>query len=383
MRPILVWPLLFLLAPCLAQTAAPASPDRMRDLTSEWQFDHKPVLGPFHNLYNARVVQVPDKVYPFRMWFFGYAVKDSNPWHGRFLGDAIFHARSHDLQRWEVYAGSDADGKPKWDWTGNPRLWVPVVSALDPGFENAIAGDPSVVWRNGWYTMAFSSVWFESHPETKPQHMWVIACIMGARSRDGIHWHRGKKPILIWDKEYTVREDAAGGVFKRPPGYEGSYQRPSLMYDESRWKLWFDYMLPGTFVSLGYAENRGDFLDPKQWHILNCGDHPQLRDWPNASVVKVGGRYLNFSDAPGYPASMGGDGRQITMAESTDGLHWTVLGHIRPEGLASSHVPEAFVLKKAGHTWLYVFYAWKPATGKGAKWDFRYKQIRVMKRRLD
>ncbi len=386
MRRATRWQVLCLLAvgaPCWAQTAAPASGDRLRDLTGEWQFDHKAVLGPFHNLYNARVLRVPDAAYPFRMWFFGYAVKDSNPWGDRFLGDAIFHARSHDLRRWEVYAGTGGDGKPTWDTTGDPKLWVPVVSALDPGFEDAIAGDPSVVWRDGWYTMAFSSVWFESHAETTPQHMWVIACVMGARSRDGLHWQRGKKPILIWDKEYQVRMDAAGGIFKTPEGYQGSYHRPSLMYDDGRWKLWFDYMLPGTFVALGYAENRGDFLDPKQWRVLNCGDNPQLRDWPNASVVKIGGRYLNFSDAPGYPGAMGGDGRQITLAESTDGLAWKVLGHIRPEGRESSHVPEAFVTQVAGHTWLYVFYAWKPETVSDATWDFRYKEVRFLRRRMD
>jgi hypothetical protein len=32
---------------------------------------------------------------------------------------------------------------------------------------------------------------------------------------------------------------------------------------------------------------------------------------------------------------------------------------------------------------LYVFYAWKPETVSDAKWDFRYKEIRCMWRRLD
>jgi hypothetical protein len=155
------------------------------------------------------------------------------------------------------------------------------------------------------------------------------------------------------------------------------------MYDQGRWKLWFDYMRPGTFVSLGYAENRGDFMDPKQWKVLNCGASPQLVDWPNASVVKVGGRYLSFSDAPSYPGEMGGDGRQTTLAESPDGLHWTVRGHIRPEGRESSHVPEAFVTQVRGHTWLYVFYAWKPETVSDATWDFRYKEVRCMRQRVD
>lgn len=368
--------------PCAAQFAAPAGEDRLRDLTCEWHFDHKAVLGPFHNLYNPCIVERPGEAYPFRMWFFGYAVADSNPWGERHLGDAIFHARSKDLRRWEVYAGKEEGGGARWDATGDAKLWVPVVSALDKGFEEAIAGDPSVVWREGWYHMAFSSVWFESHAETTPQHMYLIGCVMGARSRDGIHWERTKKPLAIWDKEYEVRMDAAGGVFVKPEGYEGSYHRPSLMWDQGRWRLWFDYMLPGTFVSLGYAENRGSFMDPGQWKVLRSGEEPLLRDWPNATVVKVKGEYLSFSDAPGYPAELGGDGRMITLARSKDGLAWEVLGHVRPEGRASSHVPEALVLQRRGHTWLYVFYAWKPETVSDATWDFRYKEIRVMRRRL-
>jgi len=108
-RPTPAWQVLCLLAlgaPGAAQIAAPASGERLTDLTGEWQFDHKAILGPSHNLYNARVVEVPDAAYPFRMWFFGYAVQDSNPWGDRFPRDAIFHGRSHDLRRWEVHAGS-------------------------------------------------------------------------------------------------------------------------------------------------------------------------------------------------------------------------------------------------------------------------------------
>jgi len=153
---------------CLAaQGSLPADPpaDRMEDLTAEWQIDHRPVLWGYHNLYNPRIVQVDDAKYPFRMWFFGWATADNNPVGGKFIGDAVYHARSADLRHWEVYAGEGAAVGRVWDTTMNPKLWVPVVSALDPGFENAIAGDPAVVKRGNWYFMAFSSVWFESHPE--------------------------------------------------------------------------------------------------------------------------------------------------------------------------------------------------------------------------
>ena len=154
------------------------------------------------------------------------------------------------------------------------------------------------------------------------------------------------------------------------------------MFDQGRWRLWFDYFHPGTFVSLGYAENDGDFTNPEDWKVVRAGKNPLLKDWPNPEVVKAGNMYYAFCDAPYYPDSLGGDTRQLTMARSKDGLDWEILGHIRPEGLASSHVPQALVLPEDGKTMLYLFYAWKPPRQEGKPWDFRYKKIRYIKREL-
>jgi hypothetical protein len=188
----------------------------------------------------------------------------------------------------------------------------------------------------------------------------------------------------MWEREFEEPwEIVDGKIPPAPEGYMGGYHRPALMWDEGRWRLWFDYFLEGTFVSMGYAENRGDFREPGDWEVIRAGKEPLLRDWPNACVVKHGGTYYSFSDAPNYPAAMGGDGRQLTMAVSPDGFDWTVQGHIRPHGLASSHVPEALVLERGGAPWLYVFYAWKPARKEGEPWDFRYKALRYMRKRLE
>jgi hypothetical protein len=70
------------------------------------------------------------------------------------------------------------------------------------------------------------------------------------------------------------------------------------------------------------------------------------------------------------------------MARSRDGINWTVMGHIRPEGTASSHVPEVLVLKQGADTWLYLFYAWKPAREEGKPWDYRYKSFRYIRKKL-
>lgn len=370
----LVWLSVCGIAMSSAQAPQPPGPDRLRDLTASWRASRETLLGPHHNLYNPCVVRVPDRRWPYRMWYFGWACADNNPVRGRPIGDAIYHARSSDMRRWEVYAGRTEDGGARWVASDRPELFEPVVSGLDPGFGDAIAGDPSVVYRKGRYHMAFSSVWFESHVETTPQHMYVIGCIMGATSSDGIRWSRSKEPILIWDKEYQIRMDAAGGVFVRPEGYCGSYHRPSLLWDRDRWRIWFDYLQPGRFASMGVAENRGEFMQPSAWRVLRSGDRPALPDWVNPSVVKVGRIYYSFSDAAGYGPEYGGDGRLLTMARSKDGLDWSIVGHIRPEGMACSHVPESIVDRGR----LHVLYSWKPEKRPDAAWDYRYKEIRSM-----
>lgn len=343
---------------------------RLTDLTGEWEAGGHDLLWGFQNLYNPCVVQVPDDEYPFRMWLFGWAAADDNP--GYAGADAIFHARSRDLEHWEVYAGERG-----WDAGMRPDLWVPVLTADHEPYDNVHNGDPSVVFRDGTYLMAFSSVGFDTQADAEAKsHIYLVSCVMGATSPDGIHWQKSPAPLLVWDREYENRWELipGQGVGSPPAEYYGSYHRPSLLFDEGRWRLWFDYFVPGTFVSMGYAENHGAFLDPGGWQVLRAGKRPLLRDWPNPSVVRLGDRYYAFSDAPGYPAEWGGDTRQITMAVSGDGLRWTVLGHLRPDpGAVGTHVPEAFVLAGEGGAWLYVFYAWKPDR---QPWDFRYKSIR-------
>ncbi len=146
------------------------------------------------------------------------------------------------------------------------------------------------------------------------------------------------------------------------------------MWDRNRWRIWFDYLQPGRFASMGHAENKGDFMSPENWKVTRAGDHPVPADWVNPSVIKVGREYYSFSDAAGYPPAYGGDGRLVTIARSPDGLTWHILGHIRPEGMASAHVPEAFLDGQR----LHVFYSWKPESGAGKPWDYRYKEIRSM-----
>jgi len=367
--------LLFLgcIAPDGHRTAYAQDPTRLTDLTGQWETPRRDLLWNFDNLYNANVLYFPGREYPYLMWLFGWSAEDGNPAYPG--ADAIFHARSKDMLIWEVYSGNGT-----WDKTMDPSLWVPVLCAGTAPYDNVHNGDPSVVAKDGHYYMAFSSVGFDTVHKTDGDHTYVISCVMGATSDDGIHWQKTSAPILIWDQEYTNRWEILNGqIPPAPRGYYGSYLRPCLMWDNGRWKIWFDYMLTGTFVSLGYAENQNAFMNPADWTVLRANTYPALHDWPNNCVVRVGSTYYSFADPPGYSAEYGGDGRLITMAKSINGWDWQILGHISPDGLDCSNVPEALVLHTEGRTWLYVYYAWRKNTAAGATPDFSYKKIRYMR----
>ena len=313
----------------------------MKDLTNEWQTRNSFIVAGFHNLYNAKVLKIKDECYPYRMWIFGESAEADNPGFSGY--DAIFFARGNTLDSWEFYCGGD-----NWN-TAHPEKWVPVITAGNDIYDNFHNGDPSVVFKDGQYYMAFSSVGVR----TDQNATTIVNCIMGATSPDGISWTKSHAPILIWDKEY----DEPWEVKAPCPPSTGGYHRPSLLFDQGKWKLWFDYYLPGTFLSMGYAENAGDFLNPADWSIINSDNNPQLRDFPNPAVIKANNIYYAFSDAPLFSGE-NGNHRQIVMAQSTDGIHWDILGKALPEKPdVASHLPEPYLEEIDGMLWLYIFYS--------------------------
>ena len=333
------------------------------------------VLSGFRNMYQFHVIHDPDdKVYPFKAWFFGWAVEDCNRHIHGFTGcDAIFAARSKHLERdWEVYSG---DGE--WDRTMNPKLWRPIFAPQNFYFDEWHNGDPSVVKVGKRFFMAYSSTGHNKdgkpfrHPEDKDGS---FLCIMGAVSEDGIHWQRSSEPILANPNDYGAPTVPQGDSHAY-----GSYHRPSLLYEDGKFKMWFDYWHLRFGVSMGYAENSGDFLNPKDWRIIRAGDEPCLPDFPNPDVVKVGDVYFAFADPSGY-APHPWVGRKIAEAVSLNGLDWVVLGYVDPDADAPAiHVPEAFVWREGKTIWLYVFYACQVG---GEPYDYRYNRIRVMRRKI-
>jgi len=346
-----------------------------RDLGRPWQRSKHNLLSGFGNMYNPHVLRVPDPVYPYRMYFFGWARADCNP--GYSGCDAIYLARSKNPDGpWKVYSGSQG-------WLGDDRinLWVPVLTADDKFYDQWHNGDPSVVYHEGLYYMAYSATGFDKDginphdPRTGAQDTdGFISVVMGATSKDGIHWSRALYPLLIYEPEIGRNE----GDYT-DPNYQGNFHRPSLMWDEDHWRMWFDYwQLNNGGLGLGHAECRGDPMKHSDWVITHDLDQPLIKNWPNPDVIKIGRNYYSVADPSGYPGKTGWPARQICQALSADGLHWKILGFIRPDDdTPANHVPEAFLEARDDQAWLYLFYACQIG---GDPYDYRYDRIRYMKK---
>jgi len=336
-----------------------------------WQRDTRDLLKNFANMYNPCVVEVGGE-YPYRMWFFGWAGQDTNP--GIPGCDAIFHARSGDLRTWEVHDKAGA-----WDTKMTPRRWTPVLHAGKRWYEAWHVGDPSVVLKDGRFFMAYSAT--SKHFQKTPGYpSGMVQCIMGATSKDGVHWEKTPSPLLIRAGDAPVP--------KPDPNRIGDFHRPSLRWDGGRWRLWFDYWVPGHGVCMGHAECREGFAKPGAFRITHDLSRPLLTNWPNPEIIKVGGRYHAFGDPPGYPTRKGSShwmSRQLREAVSADGLAWRRLGFIPPDADAEAcHVPQALVTVIGGRSWLYLFYATQVGTGRGdGRYHFQYDRIRSMRRPIE
>ncbi len=352
-----------------AQGEADTPELRHNDRSAVWLRSQKDVLSGFGNMYHATVLQTSDPEYPFRMWFFGWAAADCNP---GFPGcDAIFLARGKTLDAWEVYAGGE------WDTSGDPAKWVPVIAPSEEPFDSWHNGDPSVVFHQGRYYMAYSATgknldgigWGSSGDKDGD-----LYCVMGAVSEDGISWTRTERPLLIYEPEIGAPRHGPGDAF-----LYGMYHRPSLMLEDGKWRLWFDYW-SGKSVAMGYAEAPEDAFLAGDFDVLRAGADPVLNEWPNPAVIKVNGKYRSFADPSGY--GEGWPGRQLAEAESDDGIHWRILGWIRPDAdTPACHVPSPTMVRDAeGQRWLVVFYACQKG---GEPYDYRYRSIRYMKQPID
>jgi hypothetical protein len=329
----------------------------------DWQRERVPILAGFYHVYQPCVVETGG-AWRYHMWFFGWAAAPTNPDDPGC--DAIYLARSHDLRRWEVYGRDGSWQRPPYV----PAAWAPVVCASDRWYDAWHNGDPSVVFKEGRYYMAYSATSVDVG-EVDGYPFRMACCVMGAVSDDGIRWTKSAAPLLIAEQDAFPPQPARGRI--------GDFHRPCLRHENGVWRLWFDYVCPRRSATsadaaedddrfqlgMGYAENRGDFLQPGGFVLQHELRQPLLDNWPNPEVIKVGNRYHGFADPSGYPVpadwprdGKGWASRQIREAVSEDGVHWTKLDYIAPDpDTPACQVPQALVTRIEGRTWLYLFYA--------------------------
>lgn len=335
----------------------------------EWQRDKRDLLTNFANMYQPCVVETGGE-YRYRMWFFGWAVGPvGNP--GVPGCDAIFCARSKNLLDWEVFTGRE-----NWDDTMSPAKWLPVLHASDLWFEAWHVGDPSVVLKDGRFYMAYSTT-SKPFPAVPGYPSGMVLCVMGAVSADGIHWEKSEQPLLIRPGDTADP--------KPDPTRIGDFHRPSLLWEQGKWRLWFDYMVPGKGIAMGYAEKSGEFLGKGGFKIQHDLRQPLLENWPNPEVIRIGKTYHCFADPSGFPIKPGESGwksRQLREAISPDGLSWKRLDFIPPDEDADAcHVPQALRTKVNGQDWLYLFYATQIGNRKNdGEYHYQYDRIRAMRR---
>eukprot|EP01052_Picozoa_sp_SAG31_P028024 SAG31_NODE_2671_length_5270_cov_5.903114_1_plen_481_part_00 len=314
------------------------TPATKLDDEGAWQRNHQNLLTGL-NIYNPHVLRVPTENF-YRMYFFGWASAVCNV--DKHLGgcDAIFAARSipgKKLAAWEVFSG---DGLA-WDRTDNSSLWIPVLTAGSPEYrpwDSVHNGDPSVVYHNDRFVMAFSTTGPGNCSPGRPctasapgrANVWGIGM---AQSKDGIHFVKSRQPALL----HAPLAQNLHFPALAPP-FNGSYPyfaRPSLMWEEDsrRWRLWCDYLYPPG--GMAHAECRGDPLDANCWHLTHNLSTPLIVGWPNAAVIKVAqSQFLAYGDPAGYNSTqkpLVWTTRQIRQAYSSDGLNWAV-GDFLPPG---------------------------------------------------
>jgi hypothetical protein len=368
-------------------------------LTEEdgWIRTEENVLSGFHSLYQPEVVYVEGEEYPYKMYFFGWAFNDLNEYQdlgggtsypGYPGGDAIFMARSKNLNDWQVYSKTNnGSGTVYWDTTSDTTDWVPIITCEDDVYDNFHVGDPSVVYQDGVYYMAYSAMGLDVY-NANETNAWddTASCIMGAVSTDGINWVKSSAPLLIWEDEIGMDERLCCNA--QNDIYFGGYQRPSLMYDNGTWKIWFDYFAgynSNNGVSVGYAENDGAFLTGT-WRVLTGDTTPLINYFVDIDVVKIGDIYYAYGDPFLYAKGIWDNEisidsaewsyRQIVELQSYDGLDWEVTGYFRPDSDSpTNQIPQVFLDHKTGH--VCIFYANQGGMENGV-YNWHWVQLRYM-----
>lgn len=349
-----------------AGSAHDSMPTRRRtNITSSFQTPVKFFQSSALNVYNPNVLKVDgDSQYPFRMYFFGWAKEPCNthlayhPEHklaqkkNENWCDSIFVARSKYITGpWQVLEEGNIFGNN----LQNPERWKPILNSngRDKVWDYHHTGDPSVIQVNGTYFMAYSVTGHDLDKKSE----WSsedtdgdFAAVAGAYSLDGVNWIKLRQPLIVSEKEAGF----APKNHSREQWTNVHLARPTLMYDEGKFKLWYDYWFE-SFPAMGYAELEApptlDAFSQSQWTIKQGNGKPAIRNWTNPTVVKTPNGYFSYSDSllGEYDSNNPWDVRKLHEAYSTDGMNWVINGHIPHLSNCMGHAPETLFLNNELH----------------------------------
>jgi hypothetical protein len=210
----------------------------------------------FDNIY------APDVQWYQGRWWMWYGGQGSD---GR---DAIFLAWSKDLVTWQKYLG----------W-GDP---VPVVDHGDSNHVN----DPSVVRVGDTFYMYYTEAPTGENDEV---HL--------ATSTDGMNWT--KQGVVV----------DVGAADSWEPDRVG---RPSVLYEDGLFRMWYDGQIFGVARHVGYATSEDGF----NW--TKYAENPVLLNEGAVDVDRVGDTYVLLSE--GYQGTK--------LFSSLNGLDWSYEGMV-------------------------------------------------------
>ena len=202
------------------------------------------------------------------------------------------HVLWHQDQWWMWYGGQGADGKDAiflawsqdlvtWSKYGNPDP-IPVVDHAASNHVN----DPSVVWAQGMFYMYYTEAPIGEEDEV---HL--------ATSADGI----------TWEKQGAVIDVGAPGSWE-----SDRVGRPSVLYEEGEFRMWYDGQIYGVARHVGYATSS----DGLTW--TKHPNNPILLNEGAIDVAKVGDRYVMLVEGHTGTRSY----------HSSDRLSWNLQGTV-------------------------------------------------------
>ena len=238
------------------------------------------------------------------------------------------HVMFHQGRWWMWYGGQGADGKDAifLAWSDDLLSWskhggnqpIPIV---DHGTSNHV-NDPTVVWVDSTFYMYYTEAPLGEEDEV---HL--------ATSEDGITWQKRGVVINV--------------------GAPGSWEsdrvgRPSVIYEEGVYHMWYDGQIYGVARHVGYATS----ADGMNW--TKHPGNPIVMHEGAIDVARVGSGYVMLTEAHGgtryYTSEDRINWRNHDLLIELSGRDYDLFGQVTPHLVVSDGAVQALFFGGASHS---------------------------------